>query len=314
MATETIIAVYDTPAHAELAIADLEAGGIPTSSIQHYTRDQYHTETYDPARTETGAKSEGLWGWLFGETSEEHHQDAHHRAAYDQAFQGGSTVVTVVAEQAHADKIVAILEQHAPIDIEERASQAPMAGGAGYAQSQSAGYGDSQVAGYTAAPTAGYATSQHSTGTTAERDLTARQGEAGLGTKTGEEVIALSEESLQVGKREIDRGTTRVRRYVVERPVEEQIRLRDERVSVFRRPVTDGTVGAGAFTDKVVEVRETAEEAVVGKTARVVEEVVVQKGVEERSETIRDTLRREEVEITGPHGTAGETGVTSRVG
>ena len=33
-----------------------------------------------------------------------------------------------------------------------------------------------------------------------------------------EEVIPLSEEQLEVGKRTVDRGTTRIRRYVVEKP------------------------------------------------------------------------------------------------
>jgi len=114
-------------------------------------------------------------------------------------------------------------------------------------------------------------------------------------------VLSLSEESLAVGKRQVDRGTTRVRRYVVERPVEEQIRLRNETVSVFRRPVTaNATVGADAFTDRVITMTETDEEAVVAKSAHVVEEVVIQKGVEEHVETVRDTLRREEVEIAGP--------------
>jgi len=65
------------------------------------------------------------------------------------------------------------------------------------------------------------------------------------------------------------------------------------------------TVGADAFADKSIEMTQTSEEAVVGKTARVVEEVVLQKGSTERVETVRDTVRKEEVEVTGPHdGTA----------
>jgi stress response protein YsnF len=43
---------------------------------------------------------------------------------------------------------------------------------------------------------------------------------------------------------------------------------------------------------------ETDEEAVVSKTARVKEEVVVRKDVRERTETVHDTVRREDVEIT----------------
>jgi uncharacterized protein (TIGR02271 family) len=268
MPTETIVAVYDTPAHAELAIADLQTAGIPATSIQHYTKDHYGDRTYDPAQ-DTG-KSEGLWGWLFGED-----HVATHGATYDHSLQSGSTVVTVVAETAHADRILAILEDHKPIDLEERATQIG------------------------AAPVR--------TNTGVGHDMTASTGVASpsKGTGTGtEQVIPLAEETIQVGKREIDRGTTHVRRYVVERPVEEQVRLRDERVAVFRRPATGAAIGADAFTDKSVSVTETAEEAVIGKTARVVEEVVVQKNVEERAETVRDTVRREEVEITGPHKVA----------
>jgi len=73
--------------------------------------------------------------------------------------------------------------------------------------------------------------------------------------------------------------------------------------------VTGGAaVGADAFTNREITMTETDEEAVIAKSAHVVEEVVVQKGVEERVETIKDTLRREEVEIDGPNsGTATTT-------
>jgi uncharacterized protein (TIGR02271 family) len=118
-----------------------------------------------------------------------------------------------------------------------------------------------------------------------------------------EEVIPLAEEELQVGKRTVDRGTTTIRRYVVHRPVEEQVTLRDETVSVERRrPVTPGEAGvpAGAFEERTVEVHQTAEEPVVSKTAHVAEEVVVHKESTERTETVRDDVRREEVEIQNP--------------
>jgi stress response protein YsnF len=48
----------------------------------------------------------------------------------------------------------------------------------------------------------------------------------------------------------------------------------------------------------VLEVRETAEEPVVSKTAHVVEEVIVGRETTERTETVRDTVRREDVETT----------------
>ena len=119
--------------------------------------------------------------------------------------------------------------------------------------------------------------------------------------RVGEGTIQLSEESLVVGKRMVNRGSTRVRRYVVETPVEEQVSLHDERVVVDRRPVADGrTADATAFADndKVIEMTETTEQAVVGKTARVVEEVSLRKQAADRTETIHDTVRKEEVEVT----------------
>ena len=91
-------------------------------------------------------------------------------------------------------------------------------------------------------------------------------------------------------------GTTRVRRYVVETPVEEQVALKGEKVVVDRHPVTGGQPVA-EFTDKTIEMTEVNEEPVVSKTARVTEEVSLHKEATDRVETVRDTLRRDEVEI-----------------
>jgi uncharacterized protein (TIGR02271 family) len=108
--------------------------------------------------------------------------------------------------------------------------------------------------------------------------------------------IPVVEEKLAVGKREVERGGVRVRSYVTEQPVHEQIRLREERVNVERHPV-DRPVGDGAFREQAVEMRASAEEAVVQKTARVVEEVVVGKEVTQRQEQIGDTVRHTEVQV-----------------
>ena len=116
----------------------------------------------------------------------------------------------------------------------------------------------------------------------------------------GEERIPLVEEKLVVGKREVETGGIRVRSRVVEQPVSEQVRLRDEHVEVERRPV-DKRIGDedadGLFRDRTVEMSETDEEAVVGKEARVREELVVRKDVDQHVEQISDTVRRTEVEV-----------------
>jgi Domain of unknown function (DUF2382) len=61
----------------------------------------------------------------------------------------------------------------------------------------------------------------------------------------------------------------------VENPVEEQVTLQGEKITIDRRPVTGGQPVA-EFTDKTIEMTETNEEAVVSKTARVTEEVTAQ--------------------------------------
>lgn len=112
------------------------------------------------------------------------------------------------------------------------------------------------------------------------------------------EAIPVVEERLRVGKRETAHGRVRIRSYVVETPVEEQVTLRRETVDVERRavdrPVTDAD---HLFQDRVIEATESQEEAVIAKEARVTGEVVVRKDSDVRTETVRDTLRRTEVEV-----------------
>ena len=77
-----------------------------------------------------------------------------------------------------------------------------------------------------------------------------------------------------------------MRSYVVEEPVSADVQLRDERVQVERRPV-DRPLAAGedAFVDRTIEAEEHTEEAVVGKEARVTEEIGLRRESEERTET-----------------------------
>jgi len=111
--------------------------------------------------------------------------------------------------------------------------------------------------------------------------------------------IPVVEESLQVGKREVERGGVRVESRIVEKPVDEQINLREEHVRVERKPV-NRPLAAGemaAFKEGTIELHERAEEAVVAKQARVVEEVIVGKEVNQRTQNIHDTIRHTEVSI-----------------
>ncbi|WP_132055445.1 YsnF/AvaK domain-containing protein [Pseudocnuella soli] len=114
-----------------------------------------------------------------------------------------------------------------------------------------------------------------------------------------DQTIPVIREDLNVGKRSEETGGVRVRSRIVERPVEEHVRLREEHVRVDRNPVDRpvGTGEMGAFREGEIELTERAEVPVVNKEARVVEEVRLSKETTERDETIRDTVRRTDVDV-----------------
>ncbi len=115
------------------------------------------------------------------------------------------------------------------------------------------------------------------------------------------------EEELRVGKREVESGGARVTTRVEETPVEEQVTVRDETVEVERRVVDRPASGAdlAAFQEGTVEVRERYEEPVVEKEARVTGEVGIRKDVDERTETVQDTVRRTDVDVEDLSGKPG---------
>ena len=255
----TIAAVYKTPAQAESAVQDLLIAGVPEASIDRHMQGGSYRGGSSSLETRP-AESKGFWASLFGA---ETHDDT---SVYDENLTSGGSVVTVRAiSETDYDHVAALLERHDPVDVDDH-----MARNSSVETTTTATYGTAPVA---PQPVAAGVVSDGAT-------------------------LSLSEESLVVGKRMVNRGSTRIRRYVVEKPVEENVTLHDEKVTIERRPVTAGSaVSDAAFTDKVIEMTETGEEAVVGKTARVVEEVALRKEAVDHVETVRNTVRKEEVEI-----------------
>ena len=128
-----------------------------------------------------------------------------------------------------------------------------------------------------------------------------------------EEVILLGEEVLEVGKRTENRGTVRIRRFVVETPIERQVTLQSERVVVERRrPVSDKVTGE-ILTEVTVEIVETEEVPTVEKRLRLREEIVVRTERAQRIETVKETVRRDEVEIQQPSRKSGTPSTKARV-
>jgi uncharacterized protein (TIGR02271 family) len=256
MTEETIVAVYDTVARADAAVSDLEAAGVPSSAISRHTR---ASMTNDASATAAPVQERGFWSRLFGTAPD------NDTSVYDRSLDSGSTVVTFRVTPEAGDVVCAILEQHDPVDLDERAAS-------------------------------------HATGTNVTPPMPTASPTSAATTDGG--TVQLAQETLSVGKRAVSGGTTRIRRYVVETPVEEQVTLQSERVTLDRRPVTDGRPASAAdFTDKVVEMTETSEEAVISKSAQVTEEISLHKEVTDRVETVRDIVRREDVEIERMPGT-----------
>ena len=260
-AEETIVAVYDTEAHAQLAVQDLLAAKVPPGAIERHSEAGTHADgVAEPVR-----KPGGPLSGLFGSDT---HADA---GTTSGALSRGGSVVTVRGvPHADFDAVAAILERHNPLEFDDGAA----------------------------------ASSTTTTTTTAATPVAARPGPV-----AGGDTLQLSEESLVVGKQVVNRGGTRIRRYVVETPVEQQVSLHDERVTIDRRPVTDRAADATAFSgaDRVIEMTATSEQVVVGKTSRVVEEVGLHREGVDRTETVRDTVRKEEVEV---EHVPGETSIT----
>ena len=102
-----------------------------------------------------------------------------------------------------------------------------------------------------------------------------------------------------MGKREVESGGVRVRSRIVHTPVEETLRLREEhvRVDLSDLKINKKDSDRSAFQEQDIELTETTEVPVVSKEARVVEEIKISKDVNERTETIHDTVRNTEVDI-----------------
>ena len=112
-----------------------------------------------------------------------------------------------------------------------------------------------------------------------------------------DETIQVKKEEMHVGKRSVDTGDVSIKSRIVEKPVKEDIRLREERVYITRKPVNKKVSGKDAFQDKTIGMNEHAEKAVVGKSTRVVEEIAVNKDVSKNKETISETVRETKVDI-----------------
>ena len=230
----------------------------------------------------TGYQDKGFFASLkdlFGDDDNSHGYGADY---YAEAARRGGYVVRVTTDEDQAVQVQQIMQRYGVADAEKQSARWRQEGWTGYQENQS----------YT------------------DKDLHAEAERR----ESGDEIsLQIVEEELAVGKRKVERGGVRVVRRVTERPVEAQVSLRDETIHVDRHAsgrnlTAEEAERAFAEGDRTLEITETDEEAVVGKTARVVEEVTVGKEAVEHTETVRDTVRRSDVDVEKIEG----SGATSR--
>jgi stress response protein YsnF len=265
MNSHNLVAVYNVREDAERVRDRLIALGIPATDIRLSSAPEGASTT---ARTDVPhERHHSFWDWLFGDDVPEHD-----RTWYQTNLRENRTALSVlVRSDAEREQVADILEEFNPLDFHDET-----AAGIGGATRINPGMQRSDYA----AP--------------ASDQMRAAAGQADEGT---EQVIPVVKEELAVGKRASERRY-RIRTYVVERPVEEAVTLRDERVIVERRPASGEVAGgAAAMQERVFEVTERHEEPVVEKRAREAEEVVVRREAKERVETVRDTVRETKVDV-----------------
>ncbi len=343
---KTVVGLFDTMPHAEKAMRDLEAIGIPHNDISLAANNdggQYPVRNENAAvgtghsaasETTTGAiEGAGIglvaglaalaipglgWlaigGWLtttligaaVGATvglagalvgAGVPHEDAE---LYNEGVRRGGNLLAVKAPDDQAQRVAEILGDDGAVDIDERADLYRQEG---FLPTQAPIQTNTAAAAPVAAVPA--AVTNFSAAPASTTDL----------NTDGETKLNVTEENLVVGKREVERGAIRVYQHVTETPVTEQVTLHEEHINVERTPVNRPVTAAdAAFKEGSFELRETAEEAVVAKEARVVEEVTIGKQATDRVETVHDTVRRTDVEVEELPGATNATGYTGATG
>src|SRR5829696_1956744 len=283
MAQQTIVLHFDSRSDARKARDALVQAGIGLSSIRMLP--EAETTSYTRSSTTTaydhGKDEGGFWaslGDLFLPDED--------RYAYAEGMSRGGVTLAITAEGGQIDRVSEIAERHGAVDMAEREATWKREGWTGYT-------------GGTAAGTSATASTRGASG-------------ASRRAAEGEKVIPIAEENLRVGKRQVEGGRVKIRSYVVETPVQEQVNLRQEHVHVERRPVDRPAKMDEDYRERSIEAEERSEEAVVSKESRVKEELVVNKDVRERTETVEDTVRRTEVELEDDCGRTKGMGTTGK--
>jgi stress response protein YsnF len=260
------VAAFDTKDHAMAAVNALKAGGYHSDDISIVDSSRLAgTKGVAP----NAAKSIGLWQWLFGDIAK------YEANVYAQTVNEGGTVVSVRVPRDQVAQAAGILDLHKPININDRAITAGFA------------------------PVAHVETAAKSIA--AATPLAAQQSVA-VTPKLAEvhgDTLRLAEEQLQIGKKMVETGRTRVRRFTTESDVAQDVTLHEEHAEVLRNVLSQqpAQLAEVDWADGTLEFVETKEQALVNKVARLVEEVSLRRKGDDHVETIHEKLRRQQAEV-----------------
>ncbi len=257
--SRTITAMFDSRSEAESARDRLSASNIDADRVRIIDQ-----SSSGETGGQSSGESEGFWASL-----KDMFMPDEDRQAYGEGIRRGGFMLTAEVDENDADRACSTLDQSSSVDLDERQNEWRSDGWEGYQADRPAG----------------------AFGRLGQDE----QSSSGM----DEERIPIVDEELRVGKREVERGGARVRSYVRDVPVHEQVDLREEHVDIERRPV-DRKIEAGdgdIFKDRDIEMTEHSEEAVISKEARVREELVMRKTSENRTQEIDDTVRHTEVDV-----------------
>jgi uncharacterized protein (TIGR02271 family) len=152
---------------------------------------------------------------------------------------------------------------------------------------------------------AGYDTT--TTTTTGGYDRSDAVGHDTSGPNT-DDAMTRSEERLVAGTQRTETGRARLRKYIVTDTETVQVPVSREEVRIEREPITDANRDAaysgGDITEEEHEVTLHAERPVVGTETEAVERVRLGKETVTDTETVSGEVRKEQIELDDPTGTA----------
>lgn len=270
MAQEKIVTLFDSAIQAEAAKRNLVKAGFSDRDISLISGERLQQEGQS-------VRHPSLWQRLFG-----HDVDKDEADVYTRAMDKGGVVLTIRTEEEKLARAMTILHSHDSVDVPSRMQ--------------------SSVENSTAAPGINPTAGKQFAGETNDRPAEPLRTSL-TGDESEADILRLAEEQVEVGKRLVSEGSTRVRRYTVTDTVSEDISLHEQHADIFRRSVNEPALaGEVDWSEKTVEVAETHEQPVINKTTHVKEEVVVRTDGSDRTETINDTVRRQEVDIDHARG------------